>query len=81
MGFLKSYLIMAVFRADGTFPDWREWFIIVVIRGLIGVCFHKSCRKGVEGTGGGHILLIIISASCCDISGKQCRGWEIASCK
>lgn len=74
---------MADFRADGTIPDWREWFIIVVIRGLRTevFTFTRTVGKGSRAQVVGFILLIIVSTSCCEISGKRCRGSKITGCK
>ena len=59
-----------------------DWFITVVIRGLMIEIFvftravGKGSRTQIEGV----ILLMMSSTSCCETSGKQWRGWEFADC-
>ena len=70
---------MAVFNVDGTRPDWREWLMAFVIRGLMEQMFSfiwdvgKGSRAQVEG----FIFLMISSTSCCVVVEKQQRGREI----
>lgn len=54
----------------------------LVIRGLIAqrLDFTKDVGKGSMAQVDGFIFLIMFSTSCCEMSEKQQRGWEIPGC-
>lgn len=80
---MRSGLMMAVLRTAGTYPACREWFITVVIRGLMAemLAFTRAVGKGSRAQVEGFILLMMSSTSRCETSGKQLRGWEISKCE
>ena len=69
----------AVFRADGTWPVWREQFMILVIIWLMAEewVFIKAEGNGSGAQVEGFIFLMISSTSRCVMSMKQQRGWAI----
>ena len=74
---------MAVLRTDGTFPDCSEWFIAVVIRGLMAwICsLTRAVGKGSRVQVEGFIRPMVSSTSCCVVGEKQRSGWGATSCR
>jgi len=66
----------AVFRDVGTWPDRREWLMMLVIRGLIAEewFFIRAEGNGSRAQVEGFIFLKMSSTSCCVMSVKQQRG-------
>lgn len=74
--------MMAVFRAEGTWPDWRERFMILVIRGLMAQMFDltRAVGTGSRAQVEDFIVLMVTSTSRCVMLEKQQIGWEIPGC-
>jgi len=75
-GFFRSGLMTAALRADGTWPEFKERFIILVMRGLMA---ERCDLISVVGKGSrmqvvGFIFLMSASISLCETSEKCLRG-------
>lgn len=72
LGFLRSGVIAAILRGEGTWPDWSEWFIVFVMRGLMAERFDfiRIVGKGSRAQEDDFIFLMIPSISSCETSEK-----------
>ena len=72
---MRSGLIMACFKMEGTWPVWREWFITEVIRGLRTVIwvFTREGGRGSRAQVMGFIFLMKFCTSSEETRGKELR--------
>lgn len=71
----------ADFSTDGTWPDRKDWFMILVMRGETAEMFAFSSIEGKDSRAQvvGFIFLRTSSTSLCVVSVKEQRGWTFSN--